>query len=194
MVFNSLASTGDVTKALESMSTLHNHLLSYHGFLSGFTFLGMCQWTSIKEVDEIVTAYTAALVGSFLCCSMGSMISFIALEYFNGMRGESTTAIVFGILKYWRFFYLSDILAFLSTALFLSSVEVMIYKSLPKVACIAINIVTGLLAVLGVAAFYIIIPAKQRYSRGGVKTTRKIYVKSDDMSRDTPKLSRVQGA
>jgi len=91
---------------------------------------------------------------------------------------ESNAATVLGILKYWRFFYASDILELTSTAFFLVYVQLMIHKALPHTVCYVINGLSCLFAVVCIAEFYFIIPAKQKYARKGVTATRKIYARA----------------
>ena len=89
---------------------------------------------------------------------------------------ETSELIVAGVMRYWKVFYLSDLLGFLSTSLFLSGVLCMIHDSLPFTVCVVIDIVGGVAGVCVVVAHYLVIIAKQEYADGSpTPPTRKIF-------------------
>ena len=177
MLYNSVEETGEAHGALEQMKELHSNLLTYHAFMCGFQFIGISGWEPRSDTDQWVVHATLVLLSlGFLCSAFGSIFSFIALEFYGGMKSETSELIVAGVIRYWKIFYLSDLLGFLSTSLFLSGVLCMIHDSLPFTVCVVIDIVGGVAGVCVVAAHYLVIIAKQEYADGSpTPPTRKIF-------------------
>jgi hypothetical protein len=79
------------------------------------------------------------------------------------VRHETTEMIVHGFLSYWKFFYLADILSFVSMALFAFAAQIMIHKAVPKTIALTVNFISFVDVLLLIVAFYVIILSKQQY-------------------------------
>ena len=164
ILFNSLC-RGNIDDGIDQLVTLHNGLLTYHGFLTGFQFIGVTTSPPSSQTDDgpFMQAGYFMLVLGFLISGVGAIVSFIALEYFNGVRGESPAFIVSGVLNYWRVFYISDLAGFASTVIFLSTVMVMVHSSLPPQLAYATNALFFACGVVVSISHLLIIPRRQEY-------------------------------
>ena len=164
ILFNCIKSGKGAQGALEMLSSFHERLLGFHSYMAGFEFLGLS--FAIDPSDNLGLVSIGILTFSFLLSALGSMISFIAIEYFTGVKYEPEEMIITGILKYWWFFYVSDIAAFFSTVGFIGAVNVLVHVNLPDWASYSFNVASGIaLPILGLC-FKKIIISKQLYGGG----------------------------
>jgi hypothetical protein len=166
ILFNCIEAGQGADTALERMKDFHDNLLTFHGLLTGFQFLGIQGTGSTDGTIQEVALFLLAL--GFCASALGSLVSFVAVEYCLGLRGESDSMVTHGILRYWRFFYLSDLSGFASTLCFTGAVNVLIHSTLPDRLSFIINGLT-LVAVPIFMFFYIrIVPLRQSYGGGRV--------------------------
>ena len=90
---------------------------------------------------------------------MGIVISFLAVEFYTGMKNEQCDLVVDMMLRYWPFFYVSDMLLFFSPTCLTIAVNLMIRAS--RMApynglCWAINAVSFVAFVILCIAFKLI--------------------------------------
>jgi len=185
ILFNSILED-KLDDGMEQLVKLHEGLLGFHGFLTGFQFLGVAIGTSSE--GDIMNAALFLLAVGFIFSSIGSLVSFIALEYYNGIKGESKEMITHGILQYWKFFYTSDLLGFASVVTFLVSVNVMVHSVLRRPYAIAVNALCGVLMITVATAHLYIIPRKQEYpsllpGNGAAKHGRQIHAFIESMNK-----------
>mmetsp|Transcript_25793 Transcript_25793/g.43281 ORF Transcript_25793/g.43281 Transcript_25793/m.43281 type:complete len:255 (-) Transcript_25793:245-1009(-) len=196
LIYNALKADS-LQDGIDEIKTMHEQLLSFHGFLTGFQFLGV-SFEAGGDNGTVITVALFLLALGFICSGVGSIVSFIAIEYYNGIKGESPAMIVHGVARYWKFFYTSDLLAFLSTALFLVAVQVLVHSVLPSILPYIVNIVFLCMAIPAAACHFIIIPRRQRYASKipgweGKFHQRGVYGAYDDAQADgTGNGSRAQ--
>jgi hypothetical protein len=169
ILYNSINSGNGVQEGMDTMISFHERLLGFHAFMAGFEFLGLS--FGVDSTDNLGTISKGFLTIGFLLSGIGSVVSFIAAEYFNGVKNESDEMIVVGFLKYWRFFYLSDLCGFGSTVAFMVAVNVLIHIHLPAWAAFSLNGFTGAAGIVLFIFFKMIILDRQTYGGG-----RRIFV------------------
>ena len=164
ILFNCINSDQGAEGALDMLADFQDKLLGFHSYMAGFEFLGLS--FAIDPSDDLGVVTIGILTFAFLLSAMGSMISFIAIEYFTGIKNESEEMIVQGILKYWWFFYISDIVAFFSTLAFIGGVNVLIHINLPAWAAYSFNAATAIAVPVLCFCFKTIILNRQVYAGG----------------------------
>lgn len=141
---------------------MHSALLGFHGFLAGFQFLSI-GGLDVGDNDN-GNIGTFLLTIGFLLSGVGSLFSIItAIEFYNGVKFETNEMIVLGVLNYWKLFYLSDIIAVLSTGVFLLAIQFLVHFYLRHGFAVAINVICGVLLVPVLAMHYLVIIRGQRY-------------------------------
>ncbi len=128
-LFNSLVK-GNINEGLNRLCSLHYALLCYQAFLALLQFVGLLFVANSNQSDNLRTLFVVVAFLGFLTSISGVGISFIAVEYFHGIRGENIKFIVHGVLEYWFSFYVSDLLGMLGSALFVLEGMVLIHRSL----------------------------------------------------------------
>ena len=164
----------DMDSALDEMLSLYEKLFEYGMFLSGFQFVGLIIDNKPSGVREEVAYFFLGL--GFFASIFAALVAFISIEFFKSMKNEDPELVVEGCMKYKRFFRLADIILFLDTGLFLTSLNIMAYSLVRKSLAIALNVIAGLLAVFLLSSHYIIVIRRQIYTtKDGRVLKRKIY-------------------
>ena len=103
------------------------------------------------------------LVVGFLASVAGSMVSYLALSFYGGLEREPSELIVAGVMRFWKFFYLSDNLGLASSVFFVTAANLLVHTTqLWTGASYAVNAVCVLLCPMFWLAWFRIILSKQR--------------------------------
>lgn len=145
---------------LNSVESIHSRLVGYHGFIGGFMFLGTAGATS--GADDISRWTTFMLVAGFLCANFGAVISLLALGFIGGMKGERVEVAVDHILKFHKYFYLSNYMAILASFCFVASMNINVHNIFKETTAIIFNVVTVLITMFVFVLWFFSIIAKQR--------------------------------
>lgn len=182
ILYNSINSGNGVQYGIDMLISFHERLLGFHAFMAGFEFLGLSFGVDSSENLGVISI--GILTIGFLLSAIGSVVSFIATEYLNGVKNESDEMVVDGLLRYWKFFYCSDLCGFGSTVAFMVAVNVLIHMHLPDWAAFSLNGFTAVAGIILLVSFKKIILNKQTYGGG-----RKIFVHvvpDDNVIKDKP--------
>ena len=167
ILFNTVDSN-DSERGINQLILLYQNLLTINGLFCGVeTVVLLASILSTQQSSESTLHMNANVVlfFSWLLSAMGAVVSFIAIEYCNGIRGESLGLIVAGVLAYWKFFYLSDLFAFMANLLFIVALMMFAQVLLPShfgLACL-LDVCLAVAAVLLMIAHRIIIQQRQVY-------------------------------
>ncbi len=148
-LFNALT-RGDINEGLNRLCSLHYALLIYQAFLALLQFIGIVLIGSGN--NQLNNCQTACIIISFigfLVSMSGVGISFIAVEYFHGIRGENLKFIVYGTLEYCFTFCLSDVFGMIGSWLLGITVMLLVHNSLQLwcavlLDCVALAVTIGL--------------------------------------------------
>ena len=171
LLYNSLRVHKNARNALERIQTIHSQLLTLAMYLAGFQFMGLTFTTNGNEwgtMNMHKKVFTFCLCLGFFTSVFAILVSFIAMEYTNGMLDESDSLITFGILKFWNFFYLADLLVFLTCILFLTSVNLMCHDVLDQGLAYGLNGLCIIMCLFIVKMFKRIIPDAQEYENKSI--------------------------
>jgi hypothetical protein len=160
ILYNALVKD-DINEAIDQILAIHEGLLAYHGFIAGFTFLGVSD--APDEVNLVIEIAYFLLAISFIFGTAGGIISFLATEYYHGIKGETPNMIVHGVMKWGWFFFLSQLLAVLATGIFAAGVMVAVHDILRPELAFTVNAVGALVAIPICCMQPIIILKKQVY-------------------------------
>ena len=83
---------------------LHANLFQFGIFMSGFQFVGLVVENQPDATETLRYYGFFTLCIGFFLSMFSALISFIAMEYFNGIKNEDPEFIVLGVLKFKGFF------------------------------------------------------------------------------------------
>jgi hypothetical protein len=142
--------------------------MGYHALLSLLQFIGLLAAGSLTTLQLVglpttMVVFTISVVLGLFTNLAGLIISFVAVEYFHGVRGEDEDFIVAGVLHYWWIFYISDLLGMLGSGWFLLSCLSLVHAILPLTIAIVLDILGILLLIVLYVIHNVIIVQRQTY-------------------------------
>ena len=165
----------DLSSSLDKLSSIYEKLFEIGLTLSAFQFIGLVLESSLSNNEFYVqVAYFLLCIG-FLMSLFGSLISFVAFEYFSSIYEETNEFIIKGIQKYKCIFRLAEIFLYLDSGLFILPINLLIYRVLDYPYGIFFNIFSFILTILGILLHYKVIVRRQMYDEN---TQRLIYDKT----------------
>jgi len=123
-----------------------------------------CQSNSPQETALEVALYLC-LVG-FIVSASATIISFVAVEFMNGIRKENEMFIVAGVLHYKHIFRASEFLLWLDTFIWAFALNLAAHAWLRVALAISFNMISFFLAVFLTSMHWYVVQRKQEYSKG----------------------------
>ena len=120
-----------------------------------------CQRDSMQEIALEAAIYLC--LAGFMMSTAATSISFIAVEYINGMRKESPLFIATGVLKYKAFFRASEALLWVDVHCWCVALNLASHAWLRPALAASFNIISFVLVVILLYTHWYVIVRKQQY-------------------------------
>ncbi len=120
-----------------------------------------CERDSMQEIALEAAIYLC--LAGFMMSTTATSISFVAVEYMNGMRKENPLFIATGVLKYKAFFRLSEALLWIDSQCWVVALNLASHAWLRPALAASFNIISFVLVLILVSTHWYVIVRKQQY-------------------------------
>ena len=162
IIRNNVHSDEEFQVAMDTIVDKHTRLYEFGLAMSGVQFIGL-------SVDTLANTDQLKQVGYFLlaiCCLVslfGSTASYILIKYITSIRWEHKEFVLAGIYKNRAWFRFTEIIPYLTSGLFLTTINLMTHTLVPLVFACVFNVMSGVFFLTIFVMLYGLICKNQSY-------------------------------
>lgn len=177
--FNIFIHNGIVTEslpdALEDMASIQGSLFDFGITLSGFQFVSIVLETSLVNTTTATKVAHFFLSIGFLFSLFGVLVSYIILNYVRSIKQETKEFIVKAMRQHKTFFYLSYVIPYLNSMIFLVPVNLLIHQALDIYYGLIFNSISVVMLIVGLVMHHLVLVKDQRF--GSSERRLKTYTR-----------------
>tara|TARA_B100001093_G_C26379926_1_gene822441 strand:- start:33 stop:602 length:570 start_codon:yes stop_codon:yes gene_type:complete len=164
VIKNNLDGADNFQKAMDTLIEKHTRLYEFGLAMSGVQFIGLSM-ENLTEAPVMKQVGYFLLSICFLVSLFGSTLSYVLIKYITSIRWESQEFVLAGFHKFYSWFRFTELVPYMTSGLFLLTINILSHTQLPLVYCITFNGFSFILVLTAFIMLQLMICQNQVYNR-----------------------------